>query len=108
MSRRHVFALTSMTVAFGRWGKPDEAERLLREMAERAERSYVPATNFISPPEALGRRDRAIQYAERAWAEREPGFILFARHFPEWRSIRSDPRFQAILREMDAPVEERR
>jgi hypothetical protein len=29
-------------------------------------------------------------------------FILFARHHRIWRSIGSDPRFQAILREMDA------
>jgi hypothetical protein len=35
-------------------------------------------------------------------------FILCARHFPEWRTIRADPRFQAILREMDVPVEDPR
>jgi len=51
--------------------------------------------------QAAGHRDLAIQYAERAWAELDTTFILFARHHPLWRSIRSDPRFQAILREMD-------
>jgi hypothetical protein len=69
--------------------------------------SYVPATALIIPADAAGHRDLSIQYAERAWAEREPMFILLARHHPEWRSIRSDPRFQAILREMDAPAEMR-
>jgi TolB-like protein/cytochrome c-type biogenesis protein CcmH/NrfG len=106
MSRRHPFAVTAMAAAFGRCGKPDAAETLLRELTERAEHSYVPATQLIAPAEAVGRRDLAIQYAERAWAEREPSFILLARYFPEWRSIRSDSRFQAILREMDAPVED--
>ena len=106
MSRRHPFAVTTMAVAFGRCGKPEAAETLLRELTERAEHSYVPANQLIAPAEAVGRRDLAIQYAERAWAEREPPFILFARYFPEWRSIRSDPRFQAILREMDAPIED--
>lgn len=53
--------------------------------------------------EAAGHRDLAIGFAERAWAKREPTFILFARHHPLWRSIRSDPRFQAIVRDMNAP-----
>ena len=108
MSGRHPYGLTSMAVAFGRCGKPEAAETLLRELTERRKRSYVAATQLIGPADAAGHRDLAIQYAERAWAEREPPFILFARHFPEFRSLRADPRFQAILREMDGPVEEPR
>ena len=106
MSGRHPYGLTSTAVAFGRHGKIESAETVLRELNERGRRSYVPATQFIGPLDAAGRRDLAIQYAERAWAEREPPFILFARHFPEMRAIRSDPRFQAILREMDVPAED--
>jgi TolB-like protein len=102
MSGRHPYALTSMAVAFGRSQKSEAAATLLREIIERAAHSYVPAAQMIAPAEAAGQRDLAIRYAERAWAEREPQFILFASHFPEWRSIRSDPRFQAILRDMDA------
>jgi hypothetical protein len=41
--------------------------------------------------------------ARRAWDEREPTFILHARYFPEYRTLRSDPRFAAIVREMDEP-----
>jgi len=32
-------------------------------------------------------------------------FILHARHFPEFRTLRPDPRFAAILREMNEPDE---
>lgn len=71
------------------------------EISERADQQYVAAAQLIVTADAAGERDLAIHHAQRAWAEREPLFILFARHFPEWRSIRSDPRFQAILREMD-------
>jgi TolB-like protein/Tfp pilus assembly protein PilF len=107
MSGRHPYAITSMAVALGRGGNSDAAELLLRELTERAERTYVPHAALVAPADAAGHHDLAIHHAERAWAEQEPGFILRARYFPEWRSIRSDPRFQAILRKMDAPVEDR-
>jgi TolB-like protein/Tfp pilus assembly protein PilF len=102
MSGRHGFALSTVAVAHGRCGKPEAAAALLRELTDRAARSYVPAAELIVPADESGDRDLAIRYAERAWAEREPQFILFARHHRIWRSVRSDPHFQAILREMDA------
>ncbi len=45
-----------------------------------------------------------MAFARRAWDEREPTFILHARHFPEFRTLHSDPRFAAILREMNRPT----
>jgi hypothetical protein len=44
-----------------------------------------------------------MAFARRAWDEREPSFILWARQFPQYRALHSDPRFAAILREMDSP-----
>ena len=46
----------------------------------------------------------AMAFARRAWDERELPFMLFSRHMPEYRTLRSDPRFAAILREMDEPA----
>ena len=34
-------------------------------------------------------------------------FILQARHFPQYRTLHSDPRFAAILRKMDEPQQNR-
>jgi hypothetical protein len=52
--------------------------------------------------EAAGDREAAIGYAERAWQDREPPFILLARHFPDFRTLRDDPRYVAIIAAMDA------
>jgi len=41
-----------------------------------------------------------------AWDEREPPFILWARHFPQYRTLHSDPRFASILLEMDCVEEQ--
>ena len=97
-----------MATAFGRWGRADAAAALLRELTERGTWTYVPSAQLIGAAEAAGHHDLAVTYVGRAWAAREPQFILLARHFPEWREVRADPRFQAILREMDAPMAEQR
>jgi serine/threonine-protein kinase len=105
MSGRHSLALTSLAGVFGQWGKPAEASALHRELLERASRAYVPLTYLALTAEASGQHEEAMSFARRAWDEREPPFILHARHFPEFRRLRSDPRFVAILREMNKPDE---
>jgi len=103
MSGRHSIAFTSLAGVFGQWGKRTEASALHRELMELASRVYVPAAHLGLTAEAAGQREEALAFARRAWDEREPPFILHARHFPEYRTLRSDPRFAAILREMDSP-----
>ena len=46
--------------------------------------------------------ENAIGFARRAWDEREPAFILWARQFPHYRTLHSDPRFASILLEMNS------
>ena len=102
MSGRHSRALSSLAGVFGQWGRPSEASALHRELMDRAPRAYVSLTYLILTAEAAGQHEEAMAFARRAWDEREPPFILHARHFPEFRTLRSDPRFAAILREMDS------
>jgi tetratricopeptide (TPR) repeat protein len=101
-SRRASSALASLATVFGQWGKPSEAIALHRELTDRAPRAFVPLTYRVLTAEAAGQHDEAMAFARRAWDDREPTFILHARHFPEYRTLRSDPRFAAILREMDS------
>ena len=103
ISGRHSRALSSLAAVFGWWGKPSEAGALQRELLERASRTYVPLAYLALAAEAAGQHEEALAFAQRAWNEREPPFILHARHFPEFRTLRSDPRFAAILREMNEP-----
>ena len=105
MSGRHTLALTCLAGVFGQWGKSAKASALHRELMDSASRGYVSASHLALTAEAAGQREEAIAFARRAWDEREPPFILWARHFPQYRALHSDPRFAAILREMDSPEE---
>jgi tetratricopeptide (TPR) repeat protein len=101
MSGRHVRALSSLAVVFGHWRKFPEAGALHRELLARGLRGYVPSTYLVLTAEAAGQHEEALAFARRAWDEREPPFILHVRHFPEFRTLRLDPRFAAIVREMN-------
>jgi hypothetical protein len=103
MSGRHSRALTSLAVVFGQWGKPSEASALHRELMDRASAAYVPLTYLTLTAEAAGQHEEALAFARRAWDLREPTFILHARHFPEFRTLHSDPSFATILGEMNEP-----
>ena len=104
MSGRHSLAITALAGAFGQGGKPAEAHALHRELTDRATQGYVSPTHLALTAHAGGEHEEAIAFARRAWDEREPSFILWARHFPQYRALHSDPRFAAILREMNQPV----
>jgi tetratricopeptide (TPR) repeat protein len=105
MSGRHCLAVTVLAGVLAHGGKPEEARTLHRELMDRASRGYVSATHLALTAEAAGEHEEAIAFARRAWDEREPPFILWARHFAHYRTLHSDPRFAAILREMNDPDE---
>ena len=103
MSGRHSRALCSLAGVLGHWGKRPEASALYRELTDRSSRGYISSAYLALGAEAAGQREEALAFVRRAWDERDPAFIIHARHFPEYHTLRPDPRFAAIQREMDSP-----
>ena len=93
-------ALAIMAVIAGRSGRASEAAAIDRRLREQAGQGYVPLAHLLLAADAAGRRDEAVLLARRAWEEREPAFILWARHFPPYEPLHFDPRFADIVREM--------
>jgi tetratricopeptide (TPR) repeat protein len=108
MSQRHTLALTCLAGVYGQWKKQPEARALHQELMDRALRGYVSFAHLALTAEAAGEHEDAIRFSRRAWDDREPPFILWARHFPQYRALHSDPRFAVILREMDSPEAQQR
>jgi tetratricopeptide (TPR) repeat protein len=81
-------------------GNEARAREILRTLEERARDSYVPPYYFAYVHTGLGEAERALDYLERAVAERAgpaysiKGSFLFA-------PLRTHPRFRALLRAMN-------
>lgn len=70
------------------------ARRVLASLAKRASDN---AFSIAMIHAALGERNEAFRWLDRALAERSDGFIVFARVVPWFDGMRQDPRFAAML-----------
>ena len=65
-------------------------------------RQEVPLVDFALVHVALGDAQQAIVALERAYEERM-GIMVYLKVEPMWDPLRSDPRFQDLLRRMNFP-----
>jgi hypothetical protein len=98
----HPFALAGLAAIHMRRDRGDLAVACYDELLARARAPPVTSTHQALAADAVGRRDEALVHARRALDDREPPFILLARHFPDFGSLRQDSRFAAIVGELDA------
>lgn len=103
MSNRHHFAIVTLAMALAKKGDVDRARTLHAELAARAAQGYVPLTPLAATAFAAGDAERALAYAQQALEEREPPFLLMSRHWPDFADLRKDPRFAALVRQLDEP-----
>lgn len=82
----HILALTN---------RKAEAEKILNQLKE--ENRYVPSYFISMVYLGLGDKDQAMEWLERAYAERS-GWLVLLRVEPRWDSIRTDQRFKDLER----------
>jgi TolB-like protein/Tfp pilus assembly protein PilF len=85
--------------ALGRAGKRDEAEKLLDELEREARGSYVSPVAFATMHLGLGNVERALDWAEQAYAERR-GWLTYVKVHPMLDPARGHPRLEALIRKM--------
>jgi serine/threonine-protein kinase len=103
--REHFLQLALLGCALSGAGRKEEARGVLRELREKAERTYVPPYDLAILLAALGDREEALEAIERAYEERNA--LLWARiHFPLFDPLRSEPRWRAVAEKLarTAPV----
>jgi predicted Zn-dependent protease len=86
--------------AYAMAGQASRARETLRELEERAKCAYVSPYHFAYVCTGLGDADRAMDWLERAVAERAgPAYGIKGSFLLS--PLRSHPRFQALLRQMN-------
>ena len=92
--------LAQLGQAYGMAGRMDKAREVLEQLEGLSRRRYVSPYQMAYVHTGLGNRDRAMDFLEQAYEERSgsvygiKGSFLFA-------SLRSHPRFTALLRKMN-------
>jgi serine/threonine protein kinase/tetratricopeptide (TPR) repeat protein len=94
------YALCFALVAAGR---RDDAREVVKEMKEKAGKSYVKPYFMAMAHAALDERDAAFELFERAFAERDHWLLWFCTE-PKLDRLRSDPRFIKLLRQIKNPL----
>jgi eukaryotic-like serine/threonine-protein kinase len=80
-------------------GQEAEARRILSELRERRDRGeYVAPTEFAAIHLGLGEREAALDWLERHEADR--GARIFLKIDPIFAPLRTEPRFQLLLRRL--------
>jgi serine/threonine-protein kinase len=97
LSGRNFWALSALGWSYGKAGKHDLAGAVYDELKGRSRLEYVSQFWMAVAAASVGSQDEAMQFAERAAAERE-SFVVVARVFPYWDAIRADKRFESIAR----------
>ena len=92
--------LGRLGTAYAEAGKLAEAEAILREMDEVAERRFISPYHLALVQCALGHDEAALEMLERAVKVRD-AWVLYAAVDPELDSLRNHPRFIDLLRKIN-------
>src|SRR5262249_20890507 len=94
------FLLLQLAHIYAMSGKRAESRRLLAEITNEPQRRYFPRTHIAIVYVALGDRERALEWLDKAYSERDWGLVGL-KVFPELDDVRSDPRFSDLLKRMN-------
>ena len=103
LSNRANFFLTVLGVVYAHAQRQEEAKAVLAELDRRSHEQYVPALSLGLIHAVLGESDRTIDFLVRAHDQKEPLAFVAAWGERHLDPLRSDPRFQALLRRMNFP-----
>lgn len=88
--------------AYGLAGRRQDALKIVDTLKNRSRRMYVSPLSIALVYAGLGDKDKAFQWLDKAYNEHS-GDMNLLKVNPTWDPLRSDPRFQDLLRRMNFP-----
>ena len=80
-----------------------DAEKILADLLRQSKRNYVSPYMIATVYVDLAQKDKAFEFLEKADLERSPDVPYFLKADLRLDPIRSDPRFQDLLRRVGLP-----
>jgi TolB-like protein/Tfp pilus assembly protein PilF len=93
------FGLSDLGRALARSGKRSDALIILDQFLELSRQGSPVSFDIAQIYYGLGDKNKAFEWLEKAYQERSFG-LLYLKSDPIWESLRSDPRFIALLKKM--------
>ncbi|MFN0169034.1 MAG: winged helix-turn-helix domain-containing protein [Bryobacteraceae bacterium] len=97
-------SIAYLGAAQARAGHIDAAVSLLQQLSSRSEREPVPPRCFVFLYAATGNQDQALEWLEKAYEVRDSG-LFWLRVMPFYDPLRSNPRFNDMLRRLGLPTD---
>jgi TolB-like protein len=95
--------ISTLAMAYGLGGRRRDAQKLINELKTRvARQQYVPPIFFIHAYIGLSDVDQALAWTERAYDDHDQ-YLFWLKSSPSFDALRSEPRFQTVLRRMNFP-----
>jgi len=83
-------------------GRAPEARKTLQELKDRASQTYVQPVWIALIHAALGEKDAAFEWLEKAYGDRS-GWLVYLKSDPLFQPLRSDARFTELARRVGLP-----
>jgi TolB-like protein/DNA-binding winged helix-turn-helix (wHTH) protein len=99
---RNSHCLATLAGIYGLEGRKREAQALINELRETARHSHVSGFFFAEVYADSGDKEQALTWLERAYEEHDQ-WMVFVNSYPGLDRLRSEPRFEALLRRMNFP-----
>jgi len=95
--------LAALGHAYGISGQKKDAREILEKLLENSKRTFVPAYDIAAVYVGLGENDQAFERLSQALEERS-GFLVYIKCDRRFDALRSDPRYEALLKRIGLPL----
>jgi serine/threonine-protein kinase len=92
---------SGLAITYARMDQQTEARNILAQLVQAREKRYVSAPLIAAISTALGDKEEAFRWLERAYEEHS-GVLQWIAFLPEFRALHSDARFAHLLRRISA------
>jgi eukaryotic-like serine/threonine-protein kinase len=103
LSQRDSDTTAGLAHVYATIGNRAEAQKILGDLQHQLKTSYVSPYMIAAIYSGLGQKDKAFEFLEKAYQERSPDIVYFIKADLRIDTLRSDPRFQDLLRRVGLP-----